>query len=121
MFQLSAKASPSSKIWISGRGTRSIFGDGKFTLLERIKKTGSIKKACESLDMSYRKAWGDLKSAERGLGIKLVARVRGGNGGGRTVLTERGEKIMEAYSTFRNKVDSGIRIAFKQFYKVVFE
>ena len=41
------------------------FGMGRLLLLDAIEETGSLKAAAEQLGMSYRAAWGKIKSTER--------------------------------------------------------
>lgn len=103
------------KLWFSTDESRSVFGDGKYRLLQAIKSEGSLRLAAQKLHISYRKAWGDLRKAENGLNMKLIEKIRGGKGGGQTLLTEDGEKILKAYSVFRKKVSSEIEISFKRF------
>jgi len=49
------------KLWLSTEDAEGVFGDGKWRLLKKIDAKGSLKAASQSLHISYRKAWGDLK------------------------------------------------------------
>ena len=60
------------KLWLSTKDVEGVFGDGKWRLLKSIDAEGSLKAASESLRISYRKAWGDLKKAQDALDIVLV-------------------------------------------------
>jgi len=80
------------KLWLNSQDVDGIFGDGKWRLLEAIGRTGSLTAASESLRISYRKAWGDLNKAQDALNTVLVEKQRGGNTGGRTILTGEGKK-----------------------------
>ena len=82
------------KIWLS-----SITGDGlldgsTWELLRAIKLEDSISKAAKKIGISYRKAWGDLKSAEELLGYPIVTKKRGGLDGGCTTLTGKALKLI---------------------------
>ncbi len=106
------------KMWLVGGDEDSIgggaFGDGRYHLLREIGRQGSLRKAAERLGISYRKAWGDVRSAERHLGFELITRHRGGRGGGTSVLTERAKELLEAYS----KTKAGLeKMAQKQYEK----
>ncbi len=103
---------PKFKLWLSTRDAEGAFGDGKWRLLDAIHRKGSLRAAATELKMSYRKAWGDLKKAERSLGVSLVERRRGGISGGETRLTEAGRMWLEAYSDFRSDVEDAISSAF---------
>jgi molybdate transport system regulatory protein len=105
------------KLWLSTEDVEGVFGDGKWRLLKSIDTKGSLKLASESLHISYRKAWGDLKKAQDALNIALVEKQRGGKMGGRTVLTERGEKWVEAYTKFRNDVEKALEKAYQKHMK----
>lgn len=84
------------------------FGPGVYNLLKVIKKTGTLKEASEKLDMSYRYAWGLIRKAEEALGESLIEAQKGGkSGGGRTYLTEIGERFIEDFSDFITMI-SGI-------------
>jgi molybdate transport system regulatory protein len=58
-------------LWLE-RGGELYFGMGRAQLLVSVGRLGSIKKAAESMGMSYRAAWGKLQQSERALGVKLV-------------------------------------------------
>ena len=104
---------PRFKLWLSSEEAKGGFGDGKWRLLKAIEREGSLKAATDSLGISYRKAWGDLKKAERALGIKLIEKHRGGSGGGETHLTEAGKKWMAAYGRFRSKIEKTVAKEFE--------
>ena len=67
------------KIWLtradgknSGTAGQELLGQGRVELLRRMAELGSLKKAAESMGMSYRLAWGRLKKMEEALGRPLV-------------------------------------------------
>jgi molybdate transport repressor ModE-like protein len=117
MLHMKEELAARYKLWISRGSRRSIFGDGKYELLVRIRRTCSIRKAASELGYSYRKAWGDIREAERGIGVKLVIRVRGGSEGGSSVLTDKCIKMLEAYSKFRKAVDRKVEESFLTYLK----
>ena len=105
---------PRFKLWLSDEGAEGIFGDGKWRLLEAIQELGSLKAAAKTLKMSYRKAWGDLRKAERHLKVMLVTRQRGGCTGGGTELTDAGKKWLSAYSRLRDDAEKAVNKAFEK-------
>ena len=107
------KISPRFKLWLELGNTASVFGDGKWRLLNEIDKRGSLSTAAENLGISYRKAWGDIKEAERALKVKLLDRQRGGKDGGRTRLTGEGEKWLREYGRFQAAVDKAVRAGYQ--------
>ena len=110
---------PKFKMWFSTADAEGVFGDGKWRLLQAIEQKGSLKKAAESSGISYRKAWGDLKKAETGLGVKFIEKNRGGKDGGRTVLTDEGRKWIHSYSRYRRDMEKNAEKLFVQFLKTV--
>lgn len=107
-----AELHPRFKLWLSSEDVRGVFGDGKWRLLQAIEKTGSLTKACKLLNISYRKAWGDLSKAESCLGIALLQKHRGGVKGGRTVLTAQGKKWAKSYELFRRDIERRVKMAY---------
>ena len=96
---------PHIKIWLSTAAGQNVIGGGRYRLLQVIDERGSLSAAAEHLGISYRKAWGDLKKAEKSIGKKLVIKNRGGSGGGTTVLTPEGINLLKAYQAFRSDVE----------------
>ncbi|MGC8872795.1 MAG: winged helix-turn-helix domain-containing protein [Caldimicrobium sp.] len=99
------------KIWIEGKeGT--FLGIGRAQLLEKIKECKSISKAAKTLNMSYKKAWDLIDSMNKQAKNPLVITKVGGAGGGRTELTEEGEKILnqfkELYEEFKKFLEKEI-------------
>ncbi len=60
------------------------------------------------MEISYRKAWGDLRKAEASLGCQLVERHRGGRSGGEMQLTALGERWLRNYGNFRRGVEKAV-------------
>ena len=113
------RITPRFKLWLSTKDAEGVFGDGKWRLLRAIDAKGSLRAAAESLGMSYRKAWGDLKKAEKCLNVALLKKQRGGSMGGRTTLTEQGKRWLEAYTKFRGDVESVVEKAYKKHIEVL--
>ena len=113
------KLEPRFKLWLSSSEVEGAFGDGKWLLLKAIEREGSLRAACESLQISYRKAWGDVKKAEDSLGTALVEKERGGRTGGRTVLTDEGRKWLKAYGKLRGRAEETIREAWTECIKEI--
>ncbi len=107
---------PGIRLWLSQSDT-GVFGRGKWQLLDAIHKTGSLQAAAAALGISYRKAWGDLRKAEKALGVSLIERHRGGSEGGNSSLTEEGKRWHREYARFQNEVDAHLDKAFSRFRK----
>lgn len=103
------------KIWLSTLEGKGIMGDGKWKILKAIEEHGSLKAATEALGLTYRRTWGDLKEIEAMLGFPLLDKSRGGKDGGQTQLSPQGEKMVEAFNRFHQKVDQYMEDAFMEF------
>lgn len=107
---------PGFKLWFSYSG-EGVFGQGKWQLLAAIDREGSLRAAADSLHISYRKAWGDLRDAERALDIAFLERHRGGSEGGESCLTPEGKKWLTEYARFHAEVEEKVDRAFARWRK----
>ena len=87
---------------------------GKWRLLDAIRCLGSLQAAAGSVGISYRKAWGDLRSAEKALGITLLERHRGGTSGGETRLTDAGLTWLREFQRMHAQVEKSVEKAFAE-------
>jgi molybdate transport system regulatory protein len=90
------------KLWIEVGG-KSVFGIGIFQLLMLVHQTGSLKKAAENLQMSYRAAWGKVRDYEGRLGFTLLEQGRHGRTGAH--LTHEAEEIVEHFQEVLDEMD----------------
>lgn len=107
-----------SKVWIEVEG-EPVFGRGRRFLLEAIESHGSINKAAEEVDISYRKAWSHIKAMEDRLGIKLVERQAGGKNGGGATLTEGARNFLKKYEALEKGIQEVVDERFKKVFQVV--
>ncbi|MDH7444165.1 winged helix-turn-helix domain-containing protein [Aquimarina sp. 2201CG14-23] len=85
-----------SRIWIEGE--EGVFlGEGRIKILKAIVTEGSLSKAAKSLGMSYKKAWNLVDSINKNASNPIVITNTGGNGGGGTIITEYGIKMISAF------------------------
>lgn len=102
------------KFWIETQSGISILGEGKWMLLKSIRDTGSLKAAVEEMGYTYRQTWENLKIIEEKLGFKLIEKSRGGEKGGQTVLTAKGEKIVAFFDHLYAEVEPQIQQSFNK-------
>jgi molybdate transport system regulatory protein len=105
---------PHAKLFLFSIETEGLFGDGKWRLLVAVREYGSIQEAARRLGRGYRKAWGDIKRTEEGFGRRIVRKTRGGPSGGRTELTEFGNRLLDAWERYRTEVHSCMNGAFSK-------
>lgn len=103
------------KLWLSAISGEGIIGESTYLLLRTVDEMGSLKAAAEKLEVSYRKAWGDIKNAEKLLGYDLTEKYRGGVGGGTSKLTSKAKNLLEAYKALHQKMDNAIEDAYEEF------
>lgn len=98
-------ASPFSiggKHWIDFDG-EPLFGEGRISLLRAVDAAGSILGAARSTGIPYKRAWLLLRNTEERLGVRLVTSGRGGSGGGGSVLTVFGRRMLELWDRSGNE------------------
>lgn len=81
-----------------------LFGLGRLQLLKCVEEHGSLKAAAEALGMSYRGAWGKIKTTEELIGHKLIERASSRRAGYH--LTDFGKSIARAYDKWYREVES---------------
>ena len=106
---------PGARLWLAV--DRKFFGPGVVRLLTLIEKTGSIKKACEEMGLSYTKARKIVADMEHELGCDIVISQQGGQRGSSSVLTEVGKELLERYEMFEAECKSMIKEAFDRNFK----
>ena len=85
-----------------------VLGPGKADLLEAIGRTGSIRAAAESLEMSYMRAWTLVRTMNAAFRSPLVEKERGGAGQGGAQLTASGERVLTLYRKMEEKAERSI-------------
>ncbi len=96
-----------SKIWFEIDG-QAVMGAGRLKLLRAIEATGSITEASKKLEMSYKKAWKLVKLMNESCGTPLLEKTTGGKGGGGTVLTAKGQELMQQYQEVKSQLHTKI-------------
>lgn len=100
------------KLWLEKDGDLA-FGSGRRDLLRMIRDLGSLHRAAKELSMSYRAAWGKIRSTEQRLGCKLVE-VKGPRK--HMILSPQGEDLLDRYIRFEEEATRLVRDLYeKQF------
>jgi molybdate transport system regulatory protein len=107
------------KIRLENISGEDILGNGKIDLIKCIGELGSLKAAADKMQVSYRKAWGNVKEAEEKLGFALVEKKRGGQHGGQSFLTDEGKQLIEAYDELMLEFDTSIYKITKKFFNKI--
>jgi molybdate transport system regulatory protein len=105
-----------SKIWIEVSG-EPVFGRGRRFLLEAIDSHGSINRAAQKIDISFRRAWSHIKAMEDRLGIKLVERQTGGKNGGGATLTPDARRFLTLWTKMEDGLHDLVDKRFREIFK----
>ena len=71
------------------------------------------------MSLSKSKAWKMINELERQMGYQIVARRHGGAYGGKTLLTEKGQKLLEEYKKMEERIFDDVRVEFDRFLKAI--
>jgi len=97
-------------------GGRPVLGPGRQELLRAVEEQGFISKAARQLDLTYRKAWGQIKAMEDQLGLPLVQKQTGGQGGGGARLTLEGKDLLSKYSLLAHGLEEEVDEKFRMIF-----
>jgi len=104
-----------SKLWIEIDG-KPLFGQGRMDLLRQIEAHGSINQAAKKLDISYRKAWSQVKFMEERIGINLVERHAGGQNGGGATLTAEAREFIAKFENLIQGIEEEVDEKFRKIF-----
>lgn len=82
-------------------GDDILMNDMRMALLDQIGESGSITQAAKAVGVSYKTAWDAVDAMKNLSSEPLVESGSGGKGGGGTVLTEAGNRLIRAYRLLR--------------------
>lgn len=90
------KVKVAGRIWLeTSKGT--LGGKGRIDLLQKVEEFGSITLAAKAMKMSYRKAWEQIDAMNKKSNSPLVIKVSGGSGGGGSLVTKEGKKVIARF------------------------
>lgn len=84
-------------------------------LLRLIRETQSVRDACNRMQISYSTAWNLLNAAEDALDYPLVSRNKGGPSGSGSLLTEKGQRLLDACDRFETAARANLEYLYGQF------
>lgn len=94
---------PKLQLWLSNENNEG-FGHGRVRLFELIDELGSLSKAARALGMSYRAAWGKVKTMEQATGVALVCSQGSKRDG--YALTPEGRALMNTFALWYDEVNA---------------
>ncbi|MGC8502056.1 winged helix-turn-helix domain-containing protein [Desulfurella sp.] len=98
------------RIWID-IDNKNFLGKGKVELLKKIDEYGSISKAAKDMKMSYKAAWDIVKEINTLAKSPILETKIGGEGGGGSVLTQKGKQLIAAFETIERDLNKFLKNA----------
>ncbi len=92
------------RLWLE-RGGRPVIGAGILELLSLVPSSGSLHRAAREMGRAYSKAWLIVRRAENELGFPLLERRTGGSGGGGSILSPEGRRLIEVFGALVEEAD----------------
>ena len=89
-------------------------------LLTLIDETSSVRTACQRMQISYSSGWNLIRTLESQLKFSLILRSQGGIGGGMSVLSEDGRKLLHLFNDYQNELRTQADVLFGKYFKEVF-
>lgn len=105
------------KLYLCDSQGQKFFGLGPLQLLQKVGELGSLKKAADSMGLSYHKALRMIKAAEDGFGCSLMDKKIGGERGGGSTLTPAAWAVMEQYQHYCQELDRCAAQLFQEIFK----
>ena len=90
-------------------------------LLSLVRETGSVRTACQRMQLSYSSGWNVIRTLESQLSRPLVERSQGGSGGGSSRLTEAGDALLDSYERYTAAVRESAEALFAEHFRGVLE
>nr|WP_294874251.1 LysR family transcriptional regulator [uncultured Pedobacter sp.] len=97
------------RIWIE-TPTGKVLGHGRVELLERIHASGSLRQAALQMKMSYKQAWDLVQHINEHFDDSLVVLSRGGTGGGKAIVTQKGLHMIDEFKKLQEKFNEFLKI-----------
>lgn len=93
------------------------FFDAKLALLlNLVDETGSVRTACQRMQISYSGGWNMIRTLESQLHHHLIERSQGGAGGGRSYLTEEGRWFIQNFRRFEEELRQEANVLFENYF-----
>ena len=89
-------------------------------MLSLIEETGSVRAACQRMQISYSTGWNILRTMETQLQTAIVSRTQGGSGGGRSSLTGDGKALLQAFLAYEERMREEAALLFTDYFADLF-
>ena len=96
------------KCWVEDEGEK-FYGPGPNELIKRIQKEGSLSKAAEQMNISYKKAWNLVQRLNDNPKDPWVILKKGGTHGGGAEITPKAIKVIQEYEEMQQKISELVK------------
>ena len=100
---------------------KPFFDERAAMLLALVQETGSVRMACQRMQLSYSSGWNVIRTLESQLSRPLVERSQGGAGGGKSRLTPAGRQLLDRYGDYAAAVRAEAEALFDEYFRGVLE
>ena len=95
---------------------KAFFDEKNAMLLSLVEETGSVRRACERMQISYSGGWNIIRALESQLHFPLLERSQGGASGGESRLTERGKRLLGCYQRYSQAMREQAKLLFNDYF-----
>lgn len=96
------------------------FDERSAMLLRLVDETGSVRTACQRMQLSYSSGWNIIRTLESQVSYPLVESVQGGSKGGQSSLTAKGKELLQTFDGFKNELDGLVAELYKKHFEGIF-
>lgn len=96
------------------------FDEKMAMLLQQVEETGSVRTACQRMQISYSTGWNMIRTLESQLSKPLLIRNQGGANGGQSVLTPDGKELILRYTECNREMKEYAEYLYKKHFDGVF-
>ena len=104
------------ELWVSLARERPFFDDKTAMLLALVDESGSVRGACQRMQISYSTGWNIIRALESQLHFPLLERSQGGVGGGESRLTEKGKRLVDCYEQYAARLRREAAALFDEYF-----
>ena len=95
---------------------KPFFDEKTAQLLELVDETGSVRLACQRMQISYSGGWNIIRALESQLHFPLLERSQGGANGGESRLTEKGRRLLDCYTRYTAHLRQQAAALFEEYF-----
>jgi len=95
---------------------KTFFDDKTVMLLSLVEETGSVRAACQRMQISYSTGWNIIRGIESQVSRPLIERMQGGKGGGKSRLTDSGKTLIKLFADYEEAVRASAGALYDEYF-----